>query len=160
MSKYSCIFDLFFYLCSNIFKSFHGAISPSLMVLFISGMMSPQIWKIINWKPLLENNWSERRVTFMQITPFSIHMLQLLLCCCIYSQWICLHPIWKLIYPHLRTAPCTVCWRGGGQKKFLFWYNFCIFLVSLMVENGDPMPAHTFSTFWVVFMAKNSPKLP
>ena len=49
---------------------------------------------------------------------------------------------------------CTVCWRGGGQKKFLFRNNFCTFLVSLMVENGDPMSAHTFSTFWVVFMAK------
>ena len=36
-----------------------------------------------------------------------------------------------------------------------------------MVENGDPMTAHTFSTFWVVFMAKKChfwhhlwPKMP
>ena len=25
-----------------------------------------------------------------------------------------------------------------------------------MVENGDPMTGHTFSTFWVVFMAKSA----
>ena len=32
----SFFFVLFFYLCSNLFKSFHSAISPSLMVSFTS----------------------------------------------------------------------------------------------------------------------------
>ena len=38
ISKYSYFFVLFFYLCSIFFKSFHGAISPSLMVLFSLGL--------------------------------------------------------------------------------------------------------------------------
>ena len=41
ISKYSHIFVLFFYLCSNPFKSFHGAISPSLIKIQLT--YSPKI---------------------------------------------------------------------------------------------------------------------
>ena len=39
ISKYSYFFVLFFYLCSIFLKSFHGAISPSLMVLFATNFL-------------------------------------------------------------------------------------------------------------------------
>ena len=42
ISKYSYFFILFFYLYSNLLKSFHGAISPSLMVLLTIVMMVVQ----------------------------------------------------------------------------------------------------------------------
>ena len=53
ISKYSYFFVLFFYLCSIFFKSFHGAISPSLMVLLTPHVRCSTPISILRYPTLL-----------------------------------------------------------------------------------------------------------